>query len=67
MSAVSARIEDQKFRRLRRGRNVRLLTAHRNAHQFAVAQLLHVRHPLVQFGGHDTPLTKRTLVSVGFA
>ena len=50
MSAVSARIEDQKFRRLRCGSNVGLLTAHGDPHQFGVAQLLNARHAVVEFG-----------------
>ena len=39
-SAISAWIEDQKFRRLRRVSNVGLLTAHDDAQQFGVAHLL---------------------------
>jgi hypothetical protein len=39
-SAISAWIEDQKFRRLRRVSNVGLLTAHDDGQQFGVAHLL---------------------------
>src|SRR5882757_9494500 len=46
----SARIEDQKFRRLRRGSNVGLPTAHGNAHQFRIPQLFDARRSLVPFG-----------------
>ena len=46
-----------RFRKLRRGSDVGLPTTHRDAHQFGVAHWS-MRHPLVQFGGHDTPLTK---------
>jgi len=49
--AVSGRIDNQKLRQLRRGSNVGLLTAHCNAHQFRIAQLLHARHPFVQLSG----------------
>jgi hypothetical protein len=55
-----ARIEGHKFR----GVEHSFLASHHDAHQLGVAQLLHVRHSLVQFGGQDTP---RTLVTVGFA